>query len=140
MTEGQWVSMQHDGPDGAGDQFYDIPNTAMWGEIGTEDLAAGTWSWVLLGCTDYAEEIEFDAGIVSSEAEAKRRIENWKPRTAQVLYMASDCWMIYGFEPTNGPTVVSACSTSSFNEAIALADRWVNYRVKNLRPEPAHQQ
>lgn len=64
-----------------GDQrFEDIrspdPDVSYWGEIGTNGRAG--WSWTIVAMSDTASWDQ-ESGAVSTEDEAKRAVEEWRP-------------------------------------------------------------
>lgn len=67
--------------DHPGDQRYDAvpgtPSASYWGEIGPEGHES--WSWTIVGTDDSANQWEADGGVVSTESDAKAKVESWTP-------------------------------------------------------------
>ncbi|KXO91036.1 Uncharacterised protein (plasmid) [Tsukamurella tyrosinosolvens] len=63
-----------------GDQRYDhLPSTAdalHWGEIGSDDT--GAWTWTIVA-SDGIEQWEAESGVTATEGAAKAAVEAWRP-------------------------------------------------------------
>ncbi|MGZ3318497.1 MAG: hypothetical protein ACXU95_14500 [Isosphaeraceae bacterium] len=75
-------------PDFPGDQRLDLPqdhDTAFWGEVGPH---SDGWDWTIVA-TNGIKTWDEERGTVSTEAEAKAAVENWRVPVRHKTYSAN---------------------------------------------------